>query len=68
MRRPKADRYDYGSAALGLLFTYAFLLFGSDRGWSTTELIVSLIVVSIPVGLSLAWLKSRLQSRHRNIR
>jgi len=67
MRRPKADRYDYGFSAFGLLFTYAFLAFGIDRGWSTSVLIVSLIVLSIPLGLSLAWFKSRLQSRHRNI-
>ena len=68
MRWPKADRYDYGFSAFGLLFTFAFLAFGSSRDWSKSTLIVSLIVVSIPVGLGLAWLKSRLQARHRNIR
>jgi hypothetical protein len=66
MRAPKPDRYDYLFAIVGVLFTYAFLVLAKDSQWSWARSIILLIVASIPVGIGLARLKARLQSRRRN--
>ena len=68
MRRPKADRYDYGFHLIGVLFTFMFLVATKDCGWSISARLIVLVIVSIPVGLGLGWLKGRLQSRPRRPR
>jgi hypothetical protein len=68
MRRPRPDRYDYSFSIVGVLLTYGFLVLAKKMGWSVPLSLVLLIVVSIPAGLGLGWLKSRLQVRRRNVR
>jgi ABC-type proline/glycine betaine transport system permease subunit len=68
MQRKRADRYDYGFSALGVLLSYLFLLFAQGQEWSATLTIISFVAFSVLVGLPLGLLKSRLQSRRRNFR
>jgi ribose/xylose/arabinose/galactoside ABC-type transport system permease subunit len=68
MRTKRPDRYDLGFSALGVLVSYAFVVFANGRGWPTSVSIIALVLASIPIGLVLGWLKSRLQVRSRNVR
>lgn len=68
MPKPRSDRYDYAFSLIAMIFTFSFLAFANEQGWSVGLSIILLVALSLPVGLALAWLKHRLQSRHRNIR
>lgn len=65
-RRP--DRYDYGFSALGVILSYLFLVFAKEQKWTPPMSITALVVVSVPTGLALGWLKTRLQNKLRNVR
>ncbi|OQW73514.1 MAG: hypothetical protein BVN33_10500 [Proteobacteria bacterium ST_bin13] len=68
MQRKRADRYDYGFSALGIVLSYLFLLFAQARGWSSILTVISFVAFAVVAGLPLGVLKSRLQSRRRNFR
>jgi hypothetical protein len=53
---------------MGVVFTLWFIAFGHHRGWSTLVTIGLLTVVSIPVALTLLWLKLRFRSHFGNVR
>lgn len=67
MRKQRADRYDYAFQALAVILTFLILAFAREQGWSWLTSLGFLLVLSIPVGLALGWLKARLQARRHNL-
>ncbi len=63
-RRP--DRYDYCFHVLGVVLFYGFFFAAKLLGWSMLLSIAVAVVVFLPIGLALGWLKWRLQTRLRN--
>jgi NhaP-type Na+/H+ or K+/H+ antiporter len=68
MRRRRPNRYDYDLSLLGILLSYLLLILARQQGWSAWQSLGLLISASIPIGLALGWLKSRLQTRFRKVR
>lgn len=66
MSARRLDRYDYGFHILALVLWLGFLLAAKRLGWSNLLSITMAVVVLVPVGLALGWLKWRLQTRFRN--
>jgi hypothetical protein len=68
MRRSRATLLDHVFNAVGVLFSLWFIDVAQHKGWSTLSTIGLLVIVSIPIGLLLLWLKLRLRSRFWNVR